>query len=104
MNASFHAKSAAVSLLAITAIGFYYFANVVTELDTPLQANASLPACLWQLAITTIVLLIILEVTLHIVLPIGARQVATSHSRDRGVVGRAMCNAYIVLTAGVLVS
>jgi hypothetical protein len=85
-------------------ISIYYFANVLAQLDVPLRADASLPVGTWQLGITTLVLLIVAEVALHIVLTIGAGRAAAEAKRDGYVESKAMRNAYFVLAAGVLVS
>jgi hypothetical protein len=104
VNTSFHAKSAGISLVVITVISLYYFANVLAQLDIPLWADASLPVGMWQLGITTLVLLIVAEVALHIVLTIGAGRAAAEAKRDGYVESKAMRNAYFVLATGVLVS
>jgi hypothetical protein len=104
VNRSFQAKSAGISLVIIFAISLYYFANVLAQVDIPLPADAALPVGLWQLSITTLILLIVAEVVLHIVLTIGAGSAAASAKPDSEVVSKAMRNAYFVLGAGVLVS
>jgi hypothetical protein len=104
MDRSFHAKSAGVSLVVIATISLYYFANVLPQLDIPVRGDALLPAGMWQLGLTTIVLLIAAEVAFHIVLTIGAGRSAAAAKRDGDVESRAMRNAYFVLAAGVFVS
>jgi hypothetical protein len=104
LNTSFHTKSAGISLVVIVVISIYYFASVLVQLDIPMRADASLPGGLWQLGITTLVLLIVAEVALHIVLTIGAGRAAASAKPDGDVESKAMRNAYFILAAGVLIS
>jgi hypothetical protein len=100
MGASFREKSAGVSLVVILAIAIYYSVNLY-EL---VQAGLPRPAGIGQLALGTLVLIIVVETVLHIVLAIGAGHVSATTQHDREVALKAKRNAYTLLVVGVLVT
>lgn len=106
MNASFQQKSTGVSLVIVLSIAIYYFMNVVGMIQTgaALQANTALPTGYWQLAIATLVLLIVVEAALQAVLAIGAGRVPAPAQRDHSVALKANRNAYTVLAVGVFMT
>jgi len=97
INAPFRAKSAGVSLVAISMIGMYYFDNVFTLLPS----DEAVPDGALSLAITAIILIIVVEVALQIVLFVGAGRIEERSQRDDIVATKASRNAYPVMTVGV---
>lgn len=97
INAPFRAKSAGVSLIAVTIIGLYYVANVISLL--PSDEND--PDGALSLAITAVVLIAVVEAVLQIVLFIGAGRIEERTERDDTIAARSARNAYLVMTAGV---
>jgi len=106
MNTSFQQKSIGVSLVIVVSITIYYFLKVVglVQTDAVLQANTALPTGYWQIAITTLVLIIVVEATLQAVLAIGAGRVPAPTQRDHNVALKANRNAYTVLAVGVVIT
>jgi len=103
---SFQQKSIGVSLVIVVSIAIYYFMKVVDliQSDGALQTNTALPTGFWQLAITTLVLLIVVEATLQAVLAIGAGRVPNPAQRDHDVALKATRNGYTVLAVGVFMT
>ncbi len=97
LNAPFRVKSAGVSLVIILIVGLYYLANVLPMLSSA----ATVPDGALSLVVTTVALVIGIEVVLQIVLFIGAGQVEDRTAGDEIVTARASRNAYSVLTVGV---
>ncbi len=100
INAPFRVKSAGGSLVVIVMIGAYYFANVF-EL---LASEENLPDGALSLAITALILMIVAEVVLQIVLFLGAGKIEDRIERGDAVSARSASNAYLVLSAGVLIT
>ncbi len=100
INTPFRVKSAGGSLVVILIIGAYYFANVF-EL---LASEEDLPDGALSLAITALILVIVAEAVLQIVLFIGAGKIEDRTERDDAVNTRSARNAYLVLSAGVLIT
>jgi hypothetical protein len=96
LNAPFRAKSAGVSLVVVIIIGIYYFANALPFFSI----DEAVPDGAINLIITTLVLIIVVEVALQIVLFIGAGQIESRTGRDDAVAAQASRNAYLVLTVG----
>lgn len=97
LNAPFRAKSAGVSLVVVLMIGMYYIANLLTLL----ASDANLPDAALGLTITTILLIVVVEVALQIVLFIGAGRIEDRTERDEAAAAQASRHAYLVLTVGV---
>ncbi len=96
INAPFRAKSAGVSLVVVLIIGIYYLVNAL-----PLfSMDEAVPDGALNLLITTVVLIVVVEVALQIVLFVGAGQIEKRTERDNAVAAKASRNAYLVLTAG----
>ncbi|MBK8021863.1 MAG: hypothetical protein IPK19_10680 [Chloroflexi bacterium] len=96
INAPFRAKSAGVSLVVVLIIGIYYLVNAL-----PLfSMDEAVPDGALNLIITTVVLIVVVEVALQIVLFVGAGQIEKRTERDNAVAAKASRNAYLVLTAG----
>lgn len=106
MSVSFREKSIGVSLVVIMAIAIYYFMNVfdLAMRQGAFQAELILPEGALGLAITTLILIIVVEATLQTVLAVGAGQVPAATSKDHTVAAKAMRNAYWILTGGVVIS
>jgi hypothetical protein len=100
LNAPFRAKSAGVSLFAILIIGTYYIANLLSLLssDNPVTGDSL------NLILTTIVLIIIVEIVLQTVLFIGAGRIEARSERDKIAAAYSSSNAYVVLTMGAFVT
>ena len=98
INAPFRIKSAGISLFTILLIGSYYVANMLNLLPSDLPV----PDGALSLTITTVILIVIVEVVLQIVLFIGAGQVEDHTERDNSVAARAARNAYYVMTVGTI--
>ena len=81
-------------------IGVYYFANM---LELP-ASEEDLPDGAISLAITALILMIVAEVVLQIVLFIGAGKIEVRTARDDVVSARSARKAYLVLSAGVLIT
>ncbi|MEQ8677770.1 MAG: hypothetical protein RLP44_23325 [Aggregatilineales bacterium] len=97
INAPFRAKSAGVSLVAVLLIGIYYIANVIALLPD----EQAVPEGALGLTISSIVLIIVVEIVLQIVLFIGAGRIEDRTERDEVIAAKASRNAYLVMTAGV---
>jgi hypothetical protein len=98
VGGSFREKSAGISLVVIAVIAIYYGVNLY-EL---FQAGVSQPTGIWQLALGTLILIIVVEAVLQIVLVIGAGHVSAITQRDQDVALKAKRNAYTLLVVGVL--
>lgn len=99
-RASFHQKSARVSLIVLIAVALFYGANLVTLLPSTAPSIAAAT----PLAVTTLILIIVVEAVLHAVLAIGAGNIAAPSERDRVAALQASRNAYLLLVAGMLVT
>ena len=100
----FRQKSSGLSLVILSSIGIYYAVKSFELWQTSGEGAANLPAGFSLLAITTLVLVIVVEAVLQAVLAIGAGEVAAPTERDREVARSAKGVAYAVLTVGVLVT
>jgi len=105
-NGSFQQKSAGVSLIVIVATGMYYFMKVIELLQAgaPFEAGSNLPDGYWQLAVGTLVLIIVVEATTQTVLAIGAGRIPALTERDIEAALKAKRNAYAVLAVGVFMT
>lgn len=101
---SFHKISMGITLLVIVAAAAYYFLQVgeLMRSSDAWKASVSLPAGYWQIAITTVVLIIVAEVIPHIVLAALSGQAPKSADVAQNVVVRAKSNAYTVLAFGAI--
>jgi hypothetical protein len=97
INASFRAKSAGISLVAVLLIGSYYVVNALALLPS----EQAVPDGALSLTLTATILLAIVETVLHIVLFIGAGRIEAYSERDTAVGLAARRNAHVILTAGV---
>jgi hypothetical protein len=100
-NISFQQKSTALTLIIISIVAMYYFANVWLMLPVAL-ANQAIPAGFGSLVLTTLILMIVSEIVLQIVLVIGAGSAPAATETEQVAALKAKRNAYFVLTAGVL--
>jgi len=96
INAPFRVKSAGVSLVVILIIVLYYVANVVSLLPS----DENVPDGALGLAITSVVLIALVEAALQIVLFIGAGRIEERTERDDIIAAQSAGNAYLVMTAG----
>lgn len=97
LNAPFRLKSAGISLVVILTIGAYYIANMLSLWSR----NEGVPDGALSLTITTVVLMIVVEVAMQIVLFIGAGRIEDHTERDKAIAAQAAHRAYFILTAGV---
>ncbi len=97
ISAPFRAKSAAVSLVVVALVGMYYFANLLNLLP----ADEAVPDGALSLIITTILMIIVVEIVLQIVLFVGAGQIPERTDADQAVASKAARNAYFAVTIGI---
>ena len=100
INAGFRAKSAGISLFVVLMIATFYIVNTLS-----LRSGGEITRDdAIGLIITTIVLSIVVEITLQIVLFIGAGQIESRTERDKIATARSSSDAYFVLTMGAFVT
>lgn len=100
LNIRFRVKSAGVSLFVILMIATFYIVNVFSlRSDGEVSREDAI-----SLIIATIVLSIVVEVTLQIVLFVGAGQIEDRTKRDKVAEVRSSSDAYFVLTMGAFVT
>lgn len=97
INVPFRAKSAGVSLVVVALVGMYYFANLLNLLP----ADEAVPEGALSLIVTTIALIIVVEVVLQVVLFIGAGQIPDRTDADQAISSKAARNAYLTVTLGI---
>lgn len=101
ISASFQQKSIGVSLFIIASTAIYYLARA-WSLTPSSEAGTIIPDGYNGLVVTTLVLIILLQIILQIVLVIGAGSEAkpTNHEKDASL--KATRNAYPVFIIGAL--
>jgi len=99
MDLSFQEKSIWVSVIAILVVFGYYFISIFSAAGSMTSAETIFRF------IGAIVILVIIEITLHILIAVtdvkGAEEHDVVDERDRLVAIKANRNAYFVLTIGV---
>lgn len=103
---SFQQKSMGISLVVIVSAAAFYFLRVaqMIQADAMWQMSVPFPAGYWQIAIATVVLIIVAEVILHTAVTIQTGQAPTATPRDNHVTARSKSNAYNVLAVGAAVT
>lgn len=101
---TFQQKSAGLSLVIINSATIYYFVNM-WQMRPIALANDVIPEGYGSLVLTTVAIIILAEIVLHIVLAIGAigagsAPAATAH--EKTAVLKATRNAYGVLAFGMM--
>lgn len=100
-NASFHQKSAGLSLVIISSAALYFVARAWPMRPAALSSD-TLPVGYGGLVLTTLLLIIVGQIVLQTVLAIGQGSVASAHAVEKAAGLKAKRNGYFVLAAGIL--
>lgn len=101
LNASFHQKSDVLSLVIIASATVYYVARMWPMRPVAL-ATDTIPAGYGSLVLSTVALIVGVQIVLQAVLAMGAGDTPAPTEQERHAAWRAARNAYSVLTVGML--
>jgi len=100
-NASFHQKSAGLSLVIVSSAALYFVARAWPMRSAALSGD-TLPAGYGGLVLTTLLLIIVGQIVLQSVLAIGQGSVAPARAGEKTAGLKARRSGYFVLAAGIL--
>ncbi len=100
-NASFHQKSAGLSLVIVSSAALYFVARAWPMRSAALSSD-TLPAGYGGLVLTTLLLIIVGQIVLQSVLAIGQGSVAPARAKEKAAGLKAKRSGYFVLAAGIL--
>ncbi len=100
-NASFHQKSAGLSLVIVSSAALYFVARAWPMRPAALSSDA-LPVGYGGLVLTTLLLIIVGQIVLQTVLAIGQGSVAAAPAGEKAANLKARRSGSFVLAAGIL--
>lgn len=100
-NASFHQKSAGLSLVIISSAALYFVARAWPMRPAALSSN-TLPVGYGGLVLTTLLLIIVGQIVLQSVLAIGQWSISAARVGEKMAGLKARRHGYFVLAAGIL--
>ena len=101
LNATFHQKSTALSLIITTSTTAWYIANMWPMRPSALAAD-TIPAGFGSLLLSSVLVIIVAQIVLQIVLTIGSGSAPEATAHERHAEQKAQSHASYVLTIGVL--